>query len=435
MTARRVHETERLRGLRGMPGGENKRRVVVSGIGLIGPNGVGVESFWNAILEGISAIDTISRFDASTYACQVAGEVRDRSYEELIDPRTLRNSTHISQLALGATELALRDARLPKDAYLPEQKGVSFGTALGGWREAEQQHSVLVEKGARRVNPFISNATPNHTPGALIASLIEAQGPQMTFSNGCPASLFAIGNAAAMIASGEIDLCLAGGAESPLIPTVVAGMSRTQELATRNDDPKHASRPFDREHGGLVLSEGSCVLVLESAEHAVERGAKIYGEILGFAASCDAQGLYGVDASGEAGARAIQRAVRLSGLSAGDIDYVCAHANSSPIFDRKDTVVIKKAFGEWAARLPVSSIKGVLGHPFGASGAFQVAASTLAIRNQIIPPTHNFTVAADDCDLDYVPNVARQAKLQSALVTSHGYGGVNAYLVVADAKL
>lgn len=411
------------------------RQVVISGMGLVGPTGVGLEAFWDSLLVGRSGIARITRFDPTSYPCQIAGEVRDRSYEDLLDPRKLRTTTHVTQLALAAAELALRDARLPAKWYAPEVTGVALGTALGGWREAEQQHSILLERGVRRVNPFIANGTPNHTSAAEVASAVGARGTHLTFSSGCPASAQAIGHAAMLVASGDLDICLAGGAESPLIPMVVAGMGRTQELSSRNDDPEHASRPFDRAHNGLVLSEGSCIFVLETAERARERGVQPYAEVRGAAASCDANGLYGFDPTGEPGARAIYRALQRSSLGAADIDYVCAHANSSPAFDRKETLVINKAFGECAARLPVSSIKAVIGHPFGASGAFQTAAVALAIRHQLVPPTHNLEVADPECNLDYVPGTPRHVRVRNALVTSYGYGGVNAYLVLSEPRL
>ena len=410
------------------------RRVVITGIGLLGPTGNGWEAFWQSLIEGRSGIGRITRFDPTLFNCQVGGEVRDRSYEELLDPRKLRTTTHVSQLALAATELALRDARLPTGTYDREMVGVSVGTALGGWREAEQQHAILMERGARRVNPFVANSSPHYAPAAEVSSAVDARGPQITFATGCAASLQAIAHGAALVASGEIDLCFAGGSESPLIPMVIAGMGRTQELSTLNDDPERASRPFDRRHCGLVLSEGSCLVVLEAAELAERRGATSCAEILGSASSCDAAGLYGGDPSGEAGARALLRALDRSALSPTELDYVCAHANSSPAFDRKETLVIKRAFGEWAARLPVSSIKGVLGHPFGASGAFQVAAAVLAIQKQLIPPTHNLDDPDPDCDLDYVPREPRPARLRTAMVTSYGYGGVNAYLVLSEPR-
>ena len=411
------------------------RQVVITGIGLLGSTGNGLPTFWRALIEGRSGIGRISRFDPSTYPCQVGGEVRDRSYEDLLEPRKLKTTTHVSQLALAAAELAPRDARIPAQTYDPATVGVSIGTALGGWREAEQQHSILLERGARRVNPFVANGTPNHAPAAEVANLVGAQGAHFTFSSGCPASLQAIAHAAMLVATGELDLCIAGGAESPLIPMVLAGMGRTLELTNATDDLEHASRPFDQSHRGIVLSEGACLFVLEAADGAARRGATTYASVLGSATSCDAAGLYGGDPSGDPGARAIHHALTRSGLTATDIDYVCAHANSSPAFDRKETLVIKRAFGECAARLPVSSIKGVLGHPFGASGAFQLAAAILALRDQLIPPTHNLEHPDPECDLDYVPGEARAARLRHALVTSYGYGGVNTYLVVGTPRL
>lgn len=411
------------------------RPVAITGIGLIGPTGSDLPAFWQSLLNGRSGIGRITRFDPTSYTCQVGGEVHDTSYETLLDPRKLRTTTHVTQMALAATELALRDARLATDYHAPDLIGVCIGTALGGWREAEQQHSVLIERGARRVNPFIANGTPNHASGAEVASLVMAQGPQMTFSTGCPSSLQAIAHGAALIANGEIDMCLAGGTESPLIPMVVAGMGRTQELSTLNDDPQRASRPFDREHAGLVLSEGSCILVLEAAEHLQRRGVAPYARVLAGTTSADGNGLFDFAPSGEPGARAIGRLLQRLGLTALDVDYICAHANSSPAFDRKETVVIKRAFGEAAARIPVSSIKGVIGHPFGASGAFQVAATALAIRHQLVPPTHNLVNPDPQCDLDYVPGRPRAAQIRHALVTSYGYGGLNAYLFLGAADL
>lgn len=408
--------------------------VSITGIGLVSPFGVGIETFWLSVLEGHSGIRRINRFDASTYSCQVAGQVHDGSFEVLIDPRSLRTTTHVTQLALAAGQLALADSRLPPAYYNPERFAVVLGTALGGWRNGEQQFGILIERGARRVNPFIANGAPHHATGGELASAVDARGPQVTFANGCPASLQAVAHAASMIERGEVDVCLAGGAESPLSPMVFAGMGRTQELSTLNDDPARAARPFDRMHSGIVISEGSCLFILESASRARARGARRYVDIGGSAFSCDAQGLYHFDPTGNTGARALHAALAVRGQTPRDIDYICAHANSSPAFDAKETLVIKRAFGECAPLTPVSSIKAVLGHPFGAAGAFQLAATALAIQAEIIPPTHHLETPAPECDLDYVPLRPRPASIRNALVTSYGYGGINAYLVASRPK-
>jgi len=406
------------------------RRVGITGIGIVSPLGVGIDQFWNGLIEGRSPFRRISRFDASTYPCQVAGEVDDAIYEELIDPRKARTVTHATRLALAASELALRDARLPRDHYAPYASGVAVGTALGGWADAERQVGIMAERGARRANPFVLSGAGPHGPAVEVAAAIGAQGANAAFASGCPASLQAIGHGVTLVSSGALDVCIAGGTESPLSPTTFASLCRTQELSPEIDDPTQASRPFDEQHSGIVLSEGSCFLVLEAIDSAVERGAKIYAEVSDAVSSCDAKGLYHFDPSGEAGARAIFGLLQRHGVGATEIDYVCAHANSAPRFDHKETLVLKLAFGECAARLPVSSIKAILGHPFGASGAFQVAASALGICRGTIPPTHNLKKPAAGCDLDYVPSVPRNIAIRNAIVTSYGYGGINSYLLV-----
>lgn len=405
-------------------------RVLITGIGIIAPSGLGRERYWDAILNGSTLIGRISRFDPGSYACQVGGEVDDALLEEGVEPRKQRTTSHATRLALVAADQSLRDARLSLAGFAPESIAVCVGTALGGWVDGEQQYGILLERGARRVNPFLVSGAGNHGPGIEVATAIGAQGPQVTFSSGCPSSLQALGYGASLIAGGIVDVCLAGGTESPLSPLVVAALTRTQELSTTNEDPARASRPFDAEHNGMVLSEGSCFLVLESEDSAARRGAHAYAELLGSLSSCDAQGMYGFDTNGDAGGRAIHRLLRACDMTPTELDYVCAHANGSPAFDRKETLVLKRALGEFAVRIPVSSIKGVLGHPFGAAGAFQVAASALALEHDTIPPTHNLTRPAPECDLDYVAQTPRAMRIRTALVTSYGYGGINSYIVL-----
>lgn len=409
------------------------RQVVITGIGAVSPLGIGHEPFWEAVVHGRPRFQRISRFDTTGYACDVAGEVDRAGLADLLDPRKMRNAAAASQLALCASSLALSDAKLPARQYAPERIGVMVGTALGGWADAEQQIGVLLERGTRRVNPFIVSGAANHGPGVEVATAHDARGPQMTLSTGCPSSLQAIGLGAALVAGGVIDACLVGGTETPINPITFAALGRTQELCAKGIDPEHASCPFDRQHAGIVVSEGSCFLLLESAEAAARRGSQVYAQVCGMSSSCDAQGLYGFDPTGEPGARAVHQLLTETGVAPSELDYVCAHANSSPVFDRKEVLVLRRSLGECAARIPVSSIKGVLGHPFGAAGAFQAAATALAIRHASIPPTHNLRDPDPECDLDHVPYRARAAAIGAALVTSYGYGGVNAYLLLRAA--
>src|SRR5262245_60933958 len=375
-------------------------RVLITGLGIIAPTGVGRVRYWDAILHGASLIGPIKRFDCSGYTCQIGGQVDDALLDEVSDPRKQRTASHVTRLALAAANDSLFDAKLSLEGYAPESIGVCVGTALGGWVDGEKQYGVLLERGARRVNPFIATGAGNYGPGIEIAAAIGAQGAQATFSTGCPSGLQAIGYGANLIDTGARDGSIAGVTESPLSPVVIAAMTRTHELSTTNDAPLVASRPFDAKHNGMVLSEGSCFVVLESEESVLKRDASVYAEVVGSISSCDARGFYGFDPEGDAAGRAMYRLLRTSNIDPTDLDYVCAHANGSLTFDRKETLVLKRALGEFAARIPVSSFKGVLGHPFGASGAFQVAASSLAIQQATIPPTHNLEEPAEECDLD-----------------------------------
>ncbi len=407
-----------------------RRRVAVTGFGIVSPAGTGLDPLWQAVVSARPVFVPVTRFDTSSYSCSIAGQVEDAVFDELVHPKKRRNTTRITRLSLAAAQLALNDARFPDHLYAPERRGVFVGTALGGWYEGFQQSVMLHERGARRVNPFVANSAPNHTPGVEIASATGSRGPQLTFSNGCPAGLAAIAYGANLIATGELDSCIAGGAECPITPLVFAGMGRTNELSTACDPPSRASRPFDASHCGMVLSEGACFLVLEDAEHAAERGATPYAELLGYAASCDAVGLYETDVEGVVAAASLTAALARSGVGTRDVDWLCSHANSSPAFDRKEALVVRRALGEAVDTLPVSSIKGVLGHPFAASGAFQTAVAARALGASRIPPTANLHEPDPECRLHHVVTAPLERRLRHAIVSSYGYGGLNAYLVV-----
>lgn len=410
--------------------------VSITGIGLMPPGrGSCGTSFWPSLVSGPPLIGPLTRFKG-TFKGGIAGEVPAHSLSQFIDSRTLRTTCHAVQLGIVAARRAFADGWQNQEiARFDSTLGLLAGTALAGWVQAEQQFATFLERGAARVNPFLANGAAGHATGGELASRIGAQGIVLTLTNGCTSSTQAIGDAARLIAEDELQHCLAGGTESPLSPMVMATLARTEELASQYDHPETASRPFDRRHDGMVLSEGACFLLLENGDQARERGARVYAEVLGGSSSCDARGLYHFDETGETGARAIHRLLERTGVTPDQIDYICAHANSSPAFDRKEVTVLKRAFGEFAAKIPVSSIKGVLGHPFGASGAFQTAAAALAMQHSLIPHTHNLEEPAPECDLDLVMGEPRPATIRHALITSYGYGGINAYLLLRNPHL
>lgn len=404
------------------------RRVVISGIGFVSPCGKALEELWQALVEGRSGLGPLTRFDPAAFTCKVGGQVDDETLSQLIAPGLQRTTSHATQLAAAAVRLTLATSGLK--AKPSERVALLVGSAIAGLRNAEQQFALLLERGARRVNPFVANGSLPFATAGELAPQAGARGYTATITTGCTASTQAIALGRVLIESGEAEVVLAGGAESPLALTVFASMGRTMELARDDTDPARSCRPFDRRHNGMVLSEGACFVVLEERERARQRGARIYAEVLAGATSCDGQGLFHSDTTGATGGATVRQLLTRVGLEPRHVSWLCAHANASPVFDLKETAVAKAAFGEWAARVPVSSIKAVLGHPFGAAGAFQVAASCLALQHQIIPPTHFLEEPAEGCDLDYVPQIPRPARVEHVLVSSYGYGGVNSYLIL-----
>jgi 3-oxoacyl-[acyl-carrier-protein] synthase II len=407
-----------------------ERRVVITGLGLVSPLGIGKEPFWQSLVEGRSGIRRLTRFDPTGYTCQIAGEIPDDSYKDLIEPKRLRRMTNVAQLAVAAARLALVDAGLSPSWANPHAAGVIIGTSVGSLKDGLEQQSILLERGASRINPFVVLSLHVNSLSAEVAISACTQGLTFTVAGGCASSLCAIGVATDMIRSGTLDVCLTGGTESPISPLVFAGLCRTQELATLNESPEQASRPFDQAHCGMVVSEGSCILVLEERTRAERRGAQIYGEILGHALGCEAYEAFGLEPSGESAACTLQEALTRASVAPGEIEWVNAHGSSCPNWDRKETRILKKALGEAAYSVPISATKSVMGHTFGAAAAFQVASAVLAMQYRLLPPTINLYTPDPECDLDYVPNRARVLAPQICLINAFAYGGLNSFLVL-----
>lgn len=408
------------------------RTAVFTGVGAIAPTGPDVSRFWAALLAGTPAAAPIARFDAGGLPARIGGEVADDWLLDALDPRLRRTTSRATQLALVAAEAAVADARLGSAALVPERTGVVVGTALGGDADCEQQVAVLLERGARRVNPFLVAGSGNHPPAIEVARQFGATGANITISSGCPAGAQALIQAAQLIQSGELDVCLVGATEAPLFPIVLAGLGRTGELSTEVEDPARASRPFDAAHDGMVLSEGSCFFVLESRAFAEARGARPRAWFRAGGSACDAGGMYGTEADTHSVARSLRGVLARANCSPDELGWVCAHANSLPLFDRKEIDILRAALGEGAACVPISSIKGVLGHPFGASGAFQTAAAILAMESGRLPHTANLHDVAPGCEANHIRESPLERSVGTTLVTSYGYGGVAAFVLVSS---
>lgn len=402
-----------------------ERRVVVTGIGVITPVGKGKEEFWNNLLEGKSGIDMITRFDTSEYPAKIAGEVKDFDAGLYMDKKEAKRMDLFSQYAVAATKLAFDDAGLDKDTINPYRAGAVIGSGIGGIETFENQHQILLEKGVKRISPFMIPMMIVNMASAQVGINFNLKGPNFCTVTACAAGTNALGEAFRTIKMGAADIMVAGGTEASITPLSVAGFCSMRALSTRNDDPKGASRPFSADRDGFVMAEGAGVLVLESLDHALARGAEIYAEFVGYGATCDASHITAPAENGEGGARAMEAAIEEAGLSPEEIDYINAHGTSTDLNDKFETMAIKAVF----ARKPdivVSSTKSMTGHLLGAAGGVEAAVLALAIKNGVVPPTINLKEPAEECDLDYVPNVKREMKVRAGLSNSLGFGGHNA---------
>ena len=406
-----------------------KRRVVVTGIGMVIPQGVGKDEVWKKICEGISGIGPITKFDPTGFETRIAAEVKDFDPTRFIDPKDLRKMDPFIHFAIGAACIAVEDSGIEFSKEDPERVGVIIGVGLGGLATLEQSFQILRDKGPKRISPFFIPAIiPNEAP-AHISIRFGLKGPNMAVATACASGAHAIGMAFRAIQYGDIDVAVSGGVEATITPLAVAGFNAMRALSTRNDDPQKASRPFDRDRDGFVIGEGGAVMILEELERAKKRGAQIYAELVGYGYNSDAYHLAAPDPEGEGAARCMLLALKDAGLSPDDVDYINAHGTGTPVGDVTETLAIKRVFGHRAYKIPVSSTKSMTGHLLGGAGSTEAVFCVLSIRDGIIPPTINYENPDPQCDLDYVPNVAREAKVRVALSNSFGFGGANAVLI------
>jgi len=406
------------------------RRVVVTGVGVVSPLGTGVEKNWTALTAGQSGLGVITRFDASDLPTQIAGEVKDFNAEDYIDLKEIKKMDLFIQYGLAAAEMALKDSGLEITEENAERVGVLVGSGLGGLPSIEKYHEAMLDRGYKKISPFfIPMLIINLAPGQ-ISMRFGAKGPNLSSVSACASGTHSIGDAYHMIARGDADAMFAGGAEATITPLAIGGFNVMKALSTRNDDPQGASRPFEKNRDGFVMAEGAGIMILEEYEAAKARGAKIYCEIAGYGMSGDAYHLTQPAPGGEGAARCMKMAMKNAGLNPEDVDYINAHGTSTHFNDLYETMAIKSVLGDAAKRVMVSSTKSMTGHGLGAAGGMEAVFAALTIDRGVVPPTINYIEADADCDLDYVPNEARQADCRVVLSNSFGFGGTNATLAL-----
>lgn len=408
----------------------SKERIVITGIGTVSAFGDGVDIFWDSIVAGKSGITNVSLFDASDLNCKVAAECRSFDATKYMDPKQAKRSDRYTHFAMAASKLAMQDAGLDSSKVNPERFGVLIGSGVGGMDTIEQQSRAFIQSGARRVSPFmIPNLISNMASG-VVAIELGAKGVNFSVVSACATGTHAIGEALLHLQSGREDIILAGGSEAAVTGLSFAGFCAMKAMATNyNDDPSHASRPFDLNRCGFVMGEGAGILVLERLEHALARGAKIYCEVAGYGATCDAYHITSPDVEGRGLALALERVMKDADVKPEEVDYINAHGTSTQYNDKFETLAIKKVFGDHAKKLMVSSTKGMTGHLLGAAGAIEAAVCAKTLQTGIVPPTINYETPDPECDLDYVPNVARKADVNIAISTNLGFGGHNGTLL------
>ena len=406
-----------------------KRRVVITGMGLVTPLGTGLDNVWDQILQGKSGIAPITRFDVSRHETKIAGEVKNFKPEDYVSHKDVKKMDLFIHYALAAAQVAINDAKLDMTKEQSDRVGVVVGTGLGGLPTIEKYHQVLMERGPDRLTPFfipmlIANLAPGH-----IAMQHGMKGPNLCIVTACATGSHCIGDGCRIIQYGDAEVIVAGGTEANLTPLTVGGFNAMKALSTRNDEPEKASRPFEKSRDGFIVAEGSGIVVLEELEHARARGARIYAEVIGYGYNADAHHITAPAPDGEGFVRCIRMALKDANLAADEVNYINAHGTSTQLNDYTETLAIKEVFGDRAKKIPVSSTKSMTGHLLGAAGAIEAIFSVLSLRDQICPPTINYDEPDPECDLDYVPNVARKHAMNVTLSNSFGFGGTNATLL------
>lgn len=412
----------------------SRRRVVVTGLGALAPNGNDLDSFWDALVNGRSGIGPITKFDASEHRARIAGEIKGFDAEAVLDRKDVRRNDPFTHYAMYAALQATAHAALDMEAVDAERVGVIWGSGIGGITTHEDQHTILMEKGPKRISPFYVPMMISDMAAGMISMVLGAKGPNYATVSACSSAGHALGEAARKIQYDDADVMITGGSEAAVTSISVAGFASAKALSTRNDEPERASRPFDAARDGFVLGEGAGAIVLEELEHAKRRGATIYGEFLGLGFTADAYHQTAMAPEAEGGSRAMRIALKDAGLDPGDIDYVNAHGTSTPMGDSQETTAIKAVFAGHTHKLAISSTKSMTGHLLGAAGAIESIACIMALKNGILPPTINYENPDPECDLDCVPNEARQTDVNCVLNNSFGFGGHNVALVFGRLK-
>jgi 3-oxoacyl-[acyl-carrier-protein] synthase II len=406
-----------------------KRRVVITGLGMISPLGIGNEATWQGLLEGRSGVGRITKFDASAYPCQIAGEVRGFNAEDWIEKKEVKKSDTFIHYAVAAAQMAADDAKLETAKEDGDRVGVIIGSGIGGLPLIEEMHQKLIDRGPTRISPFFIPGLIVNLAAGQVSIRFGARGPNSAPATACATGAHAIGDAFRVIQRDEADVMFAGGSEAVITPLAVGGFSAMRALSTRNDEPQRASRPWDLNRDGFVMGEGSGVLILEEREHALARGATIYAELTGYGMSSDAYHITSPAEDGSGMMRVMQRALKDAGLQPTDIQYINAHGTSTPVGDRIESLAIKRVWGENAHKVAVSSTKSMTGHLLGAAGGLESAIAAMTVKHGVIPPTINYETPDPECDLDYVPNKARHQQVTHVMSNSFGFGGTNATLI------